>query len=363
MATDRTTVLVVGGGIIGSSVAYYLTRQGVGVHLLEAGAGPSSTTRASLGVLTHFNGGDNPYSAFYRDGLATYEVLSRELQEETGIDIGWRPLGGLNLICTDEDEAEAEELLRFNQERGCPAERVDAAQVRRLEPRLSSRVRGGVYFPGDQQVDPENLCRGMLQAVEQGRGRISYGEALEGFEEVTDDGVVVRTSRGTRAAEFLVLAAGSWTGELGEQLGVRIPVRPVRGQHCRVGVGGELHHILRHGGYHLVPGAGQILVGSTVEEVGFAPDTTPEAARQFEAVQRQILDLPPEPVEQRAGLRPKPKGGRPLIGPLGAYPRIFAATGHYKNGILMGPITGQVISEWIAGGQPSRDMSYFAAER
>ncbi len=362
-SADNSTVLVVGGGVVGCCIAYHLTLRGVEVHIIDAGSGFSSTTRASLGVLTHFNGGDNPYSDLYRDGHASYEALAAQLQSEIGVDIGWRPLGGIDLIFSAEDEEATKELLGFNQERGCAVELVDEAGLRWLEPRISTQARGGLYFPGDHRVDPEELARGLLQAIEQGQGHISYGETLKGFEQEIDKGVVVRTSRGTRAADFLVLAAGSWSGLLGEELGVRIPVRPVRGQHRRFGGGRDVRHVLRHGGHHLVPAADQVVVGATVEEVGFAVETTAAAAHRFDAVWRQTLGLAPEPVEQRVGLRPKPRGGRPLIGPLSGHPRIFVATGHYKNGILLGPITGQVISEWIVEGRPSRDMDYFAPER
>jgi len=348
---------------VGRSIAYHLSLREFDVEVIDAGCGLSLTSRASLGVLTHFNGGDNPLSHFYRDGHASFAELWARLLDETGVDIGWRELGGIDLIFTDEDEAQAEEILRFNQERGCPAERIDAEELRRLEPRISPRARGGVYFPGDHRVDPEMLGEGLAQAVQQRGGRMSYGEALEDFEDVIAEGVVVRTSGGRRAADFLVLAAGAWTGELARRLGITIPVRPIRGQHRRFGGGDEVRHVLRHDGHHLLPVNGQIAVGATVEEVGFDASPTPEAARRFDQVLERTLALKGEAREQRAGLRPKPKGGRPLIGPLTNYPRIFAATGHYKNGILMGAVTGQVVAEWMTTGRPPRDMSYFAPER
>ena len=363
MATASSTVLVVGAGVVGRSVAYYLALRGIEVHIIDAGAGFSSTTRASLGVLTHFNGGNSPYSALYRDGYTSYEELAVELQADTGVDIGWRLPGGIDLILSDEDEEAARELLHFNRGRGCAAEWLDAAELHRLEPLISSRVRGGIYFQGDHQVDPEKLAQGLLQAVVQRRGRLFCGESMEGLRESSDRGVVVQTNCGTRIAEFLVLAVGSWSGLLGERLGVAIPVRPVRGQHSRFGPGGAVRHVLRHGGQQVVPAAGSVVVGATTEEVGFDAATTAAAARRFEGAWHRLLEVQAEFVEQRAGLRPKPKGGRPLIGPLSAHPRIFVATGHYKNGILMGPITGQVISKWIVEGDPGRDMAYFAAER
>jgi glycine oxidase len=120
---------------------------------------------------------------------------------------------------------------------------------------------------------------------------------------------------------------------------------------------------LRHGGYHLLPVEETVVVGATVEEVGFDLSTTAEAGERFSEVFAHALAFPCRPGEQRAGLRPKPKGGRPLIGPLQGWPQIFAATGHYKNGILMGPLTGQVVAEWMSTGKAPRDMSYFAPER
>ena len=105
------------------------------------------------------------------------------------------------------------------------------------------------------------------------------------------------------------------------------------------------------------------IAGSTVEEVGYALDTTTEAAADLRAWIGRLLgrDLPL--VEQRAGLRPKPRGGRPLIGPLAATPRFFVASGHYKNGVLLGPISGKIIARWIVEGAPGRDMDRFEPER
>ncbi len=363
MVARTPAVLVVGAGVVGSSTTYYLAGRGMGVDLIDAGPHPSLATRASLGVLTHFNGGDNPYSALYRDGHSGFRGLSEQLRAETGVDIGWRAPGGIDLIFTDEDEQEAVDLLRFNCERGCPAERVDAAGLRELEPRISPQARGGIYFPGDHRVDPARLCQGLLGAAAQRGARISHGESLVAIEEATAAGVSVRTSCGPRVVDFMVLAAGAWTRALGELLGVGVPVRPIRGQHARFAGGDAARHILRHGGRHVVPDGAELIVGSTVEEVDFDAAVTGEAARTFDSVCGGVLDLKPELVEQRAGLRPKPKGGRPLIGPLSDHPRVFVATGHYKNGVLLGPVTGQVVSEWIAEGRPSRDMSPFGPER
>ncbi len=360
MAAPR--VLVAGAGVVGLSCAYYLSTRGFRVEILDAGAPPSPTTSASLGVLTHFNGGPDPYSALYRDGHALYSGLAAQLREETGADIGWRPLGGIDLAFSEGEEEELRQILRFNQERGCPAEWLEAPDLRRLEPRISPQARAGVYFSGDHRVDPVCLAQALLKAARQRGAQMRCGEPVEGFAQ-QGQGVRVQTRQGVRQAEFLVLAAGSWTGELGRRCGAQIPVRPVRGQHCSFAGGGELHHVLRCAGLHLVPSGEQIIVGATVEEAGFEIETTAEAAGQFGEFFSRVLDLPPVRRGARAGLRPKPKGGRPIIGPLPGQDRVFAATGHYKNGILLGPLTGQVLAEWLGTGRPPRNMSAFSVER
>lgn len=363
MAASGLKVVVVGAGVVGRSIAYHLTLRGIDVEVVDAGCGTSDTTRASLGVLTHFNGGDSPYSMLYRDGHGSFEQLASRLLEEVGVDIGWRPLGGIDLIFSDADEHRALEILRFNRQRGCRAEWVDAGALHRLEGHISGKVRGGIYFADDHRVDPEMLAQGLLRAVLVRGGKVACGERVLRFEEVAEDHVALRTCSGVRVADFVVLAAGSWTGELARLLDVEISLRPVLGQHGRFRGGDRLSHILRRGRFHLLPAGEQIVVGSTVEEAGFAAQSTREAAEMFEDIFRRTMAWRPELQEQRAGLRSKPRGGRPIIGPLAGRPRIFLAAGHYKNGILLGPVTGQVIGRWIATGEPGRDMSHFAVER
>lgn len=360
MATPQ--VLVAGAGVVGLSAAYYLSGRGFGVHLLALGPFPSSASSASLGVLTHFNGGDDPYSRLFRQGHALHAELATRLCDQTGIDVGWRPLGGLDLVCAEAEIAEARQLLAFNLERGCPAEWVEGEALRQLEPGLSAQVLAGVYFPTDQRVDPEQLCRALLEGARLQGASFSLGEGVEEFAQQGEE-VWVRTQAGQRRADFLVLATGAWTGELAQRHGLSLPVRPVRGQHCRFSGGGSLRHLLRYQGVHLVPAGEVLIAGATVEETGFDTQVTLEAAERFARLCQQVLDLPVELLGQRAGLRPKPKGGRPHLGPLQAQPRVLVAAGHYKSGILLGPLTGQLLADWIGTGQPSLDLHRFAPER
>jgi glycine oxidase len=360
--SDKPRVLIVGGGLIGRNIAFQLSCREFAVHLVDPGTGHSLTTGGSLGVLTHFNGGDSALSLLYRDSHGSFAALSDELRTLTGLDIGWRQLGGLDLIFTDADEADAEEKYTLNGERGCPVERLDGADVLRLEPAVDPRVRGGLYFPGDHRVEPQALSHALGMAITQQGGKLELGATFVGVSEVRPEGLVVQIGGSRCSVDFLVLAAGAWTAEIAAGLGSRVPVRPVRGQHAR-GRGPRPEHILRHGGRHLLPSGDMTLVGATVEEVGFDAGTTSAAAELFAASWGRVLGGAPDWQEQRAGLRPKPKGGRPLIGPLTETPRVFVATGHYKNGVLMGPMTGMILAEWLSNGSAPRDMSYFAPER
>lgn len=354
-------VLVAGVGVVGLSAAYYLSGRGFGVQILDPGPFPTPTTCASLGVLTHFNGGDDPYSQLYCQGHALHADLAAHLRDQTNIDVGWRPLGGIDLACTEAELAELRQLLAFNLERGCPAQWVEGEALRQLEPHLSARVLAGLYFPTDQRVDPEALCRALLQAAQQQGARLNLGETIEAFAQQGEE-VQIRTRSAEYRADFLVLATGAWTGELAQRQGLSLPVRPVQGQHCRFS-GGGVRHILRHQGAHLVPAGDELIVGATVEEVGFDLQTTPQAAEHFTQLCQQVLVQPVQLLGQRAGLRPKPKGGRPHIGSLQAQPRVLVAAGHYKNGVLLGPLTGRLLADWITTGQPPPGLERFAPER
>lgn len=357
MALAGACVLVVGAGIIGRSTAYFLAQQGAQVTLLDEGsAAGSPTTRASLGVLTHCNGGDNPYAQLLRDGHALHAQLARDLDAELGADVGWRSLGGIELFA---DPSQLEAVWHFNRARGCRVERLDARALRGAEPALVGDE--GLYFADDHRMDPLKLGAVLWAAAAQRGASAAWGERVWRVAQAGET-VEVATQRGTHRADFAVLAAGAWTGGLAAQLGARVALRPVRGQQARF-TGAPLRHLVRVNGRHLIPDGGETVVGSTVEEVGFRLATTRAAAVQFAAEIRSALGRCLPLSRQRAGLRPKPRGGHPLIGPLTDAPRVFVAAGHYKNGVLLGPITGQIVARWIAEGTPGRAMRRFAPER
>ena len=362
---DAISVLVVGGGIVGRSVAYHLARAGADVQIVDGDENPSPTSRASLGILTHFNGGDDPFSLFYRDSHAAHGELAEQLREETGMDVGFLRLGGIDLSFSDEETEELRRLEAFNQSRKCPCEWVgDTAALRQLEPSVSSSVRAGLLFPDDHRVSPEALGGALLKAAVTRAAQVAFGTQVIRIDSADSSGVqlTLRSDRGERSigVDVIVLAAGAWTGKLAGTAGLDVTVRPIRGQQCRFRGAEPLRHILRHDDSYLLPEADEIVAGSTVEDVGFDLETTTDGERMLTSFCNRVLEKAPEVVGLRAGLRPKARKGRAVIGPLDRHGRVFAATGHYRNGVLMGPLTGQVVADWITRGDPQRDMSCFA---
>jgi glycine oxidase len=215
-------------------------------------------------------------------------------------------------------------------------------------------------------VDPVRLTEALMQASLRLGARVDRGTTVTSLTG-RNGGVEVSLSSGgvsqSARTDLAVLAAGSWSDRLAEPVSGPLPVRPVRGQQARFRPARPPRHVLRRGGYHAVPADGEVVVGATVEEVGYDLDTTDEAAGEFGRALEAMLEDGGELVEQRAGLRPKPRKGRPVIGPLPGMEQVMVATGHYKNGVLMGPLTGQVVATWMLTGAPGRDMSCFGVRR
>lgn len=356
-------VIVIGGGLIGRATAYFLASDGATVTLVDRDSSPSATSRASLGVLTHAYGRQDALSGFYRDSLALHEPLAASLQERTGMDVGWRPLGGIDLAFDEDDVNALRALFEFNRSRGAEAHWLDAQAVREAEPGLSHTVLGGVLFPQDARVDPDRLSQALTIAATSMGISLCFSTTVTSVDD-TGPGVACELSDdgGRRVETFdaCIVTAGAWARQLLPSVGVR----PVRGQSARL-AGEHARHILHWDGQHALPdGDGATAVGGTVEEdAGFDLATTDAAEAELGAWASRMFAGDHRLSDLRAGLRPKPRQGRPFIAPVSPDGCLFVAAGHYKNGVLMGPLTAQVVSRWVLQGHPGRDMSPFALSR
>lgn len=297
---------------------------------------------------------------------ALYADLATELRDRTGVDVEHQTGGSLHCFLDEADAAVGRATLSWQQEAGLKAELLSRAETVALEPDLSSEVLGALFLPEDQWLNNPRLVSALAQAA-----------SLEGVEFIRAEvGALIRegdrvvgvfTEGSKLLAGGVLLAAGAWSGQLAATSALNLPVRPVRGQIlCLEGIPRRLRHLLRHRDHYLVPRAnGEILVGSSMEWVGFVKHVTAEQVHAFLAAAiRLVPRLGELPIKATwAGFRPWAPDERPVLGPWPGVEGLFVATAHFRNGILLAPITARLMRELILDGQPSIDLTPFLPDR
>jgi len=354
-----TDVAIIGGGAIGLAVGWRSLQRGLSVTLLERGQAGQQTSRVAAGMIAPIaeaEPSEPSLLALARDSARLYPQFVEELTDASGRDPLYRQFGTL-LVARDDDEAAVlERELAFRRSLGLPVRRLRPSEARALEPALAPTLRLGLEIPDDHAIDPRALTAALQTAFERGGGTLlSETDAVElvlDGERVTG----VRLADGTLlAAERVVVAAGPWSGQLrGLPERARVPIRPVKGQilslHDPAGPG-LMEHVLRMQPGYLVPrGDGRYVLGATVEERGYDTSVTVQAV--FDLL-RDAIELVPgagELVidELVAGTRPGTPDNAPILG-AGALAGLFWATGHYRHGILLTPITAELIAAALAG--------------
>ncbi len=358
-------LVVVGGGAIGLAVAWRAAASGLDVTVCDddPGRGASWVAAGMLAPVTEAHYGEEALVGLHLAAVARWPSFAAELAEATGHDVGLRTDGTLAVALDDDDLCALEDLARFQRSLGLDAERLRARECRQLEPLLHPRVRGGLFAPGDHQVDTRRLVRALLVAVERaGVGVVR--QRVAGIDVGTGTGrrvTGVRLCDGTPiATSTVVLTAGSWSGRIaGIPSDAVPPVRPVKGQILRLGTGTRgpqlarsVRGLAKGRSVYLVPRAGgELVIGATVEEQGY--DTTVTAGAALELLAAAVDVVPgvaeAELVEARAGLRPGTPDNAPVLGP-SPVDGLVLATGHYRNGILLTPVTADAVIAFMADG-------------
>jgi glycine oxidase len=380
------SVLVIGGGVIGCAAALEIARRGDKVTVLErapavdeAAASPAGTdarargpmgSTAAAGILgAQLEGlrGDGPLSRLCLASRALYPSWERRIRELSGRDIELRP-AGVTVVALDAARLRALEAEVAWQERaGLPVERLDATALAAIEPSLSRDAAGGVRFAEDARVDPPSLLAALRLAVERAGGVVRSGAPVAR--------IILRGGRAagvalkdgvTLDASAVVVSAGSWSTLIGETSLVESAMAPARGQIVELKLPSPvLRGVIEGPSCYLSPrDDGRVLVGSTIELVGFAPGTTAKAIRDLLSA---ALHLAPalEGATLRgawSGFRPRALDERPLLGGIGVE-GLIVATGHYRNGVLLAPITGAIVAAHLAGDAPPVDIAPFDPRR
>jgi glycine oxidase len=367
--SESSNVVVVGGGVIGLSVAYELLRRGRGVTVLERGEPGCGATCASAGMLAPVSEAEiecPEQIVFGRDSLARYPELIRAVEEDAGPPgCGYRQEGTLWVAVNRDEREHLDHLAETVRLKGLAAERLSRDDVLDLEPRLSGRVVGGLRVSGDHQLDPRDLTRTLVRAIRKRGGTVETGVEVEEIRAADGRVAGVVTRRDGAGPQSLdgsqvVLCAGAWSDRVRHPL-ERLGVRPVKGQILRLAGERLLSHVIRTPEVYFVPrDDGELLVGATVEEMGF--DERPTAGAMHDILRHAhevlpgIYDL--ECREAGVGLRPARESHRPAIGPT-AIDGLFVAVGHYRGGILQAPATAHYLARTIVEGTTPAELEPF----
>jgi glycine oxidase len=331
---ERYDAAIVGGGIIGLATAWRARQRGLSVCVLERGEPGAGATHAAAGVLAP----DEELGALAIRSADLWPAFAEELRGASGIDVGYTRCGSL--------------LLAF-EEVDVTAEWLDGDACRALEPGISPDCVAGLLVPDDAQVDPRRAVQALVAVLEGAFRPHSDVVALRPDELQLADGTRI-------GAERIVVAAGAWSAR---RLARRLPVRPVKGQTLRLRGPLPATRVIQHGHVYVVPRAsGETVIGATIEEAGYDTAVTEQATAALLLGARRavpaVLEL--ELVEAVASLRPGTPDDRPLIG---EWEGLLVAGGHYRNGILLAPITAEAIAALLAGDEPPPQIAPFYPQR
>ena len=377
---ETADVVVIGAGVVGCSVAYYLAREGVNVTLLEREAIGSGASAHATGSLSLLGAEFSPGASFQiaRASYAEFPKIVPELESATGMDLLYQRRPSLRLALDDEEADLIKDLMVWQQPR-VQMRWIDAGEVQSIEPRLSPSIIGAVYEDESAQLDSYRFNLALARGSELKGANIIHRD-VTGL--VTSGTTIsgVQTASGEIHCGMVVVAAGTWSRAFTPWLGFPVPVRPMKGERLLLNYPGEPLRVLISSpkrGHMISRMDGLTSVGSTggrdydQKELfwGEEFDRQPTEAARLELLQRAIDVFPDleraELVQQLAGSRPLSPDSKPIIGPVPGREGVLLATGHTTKGIHLGPITGRIIADYVCRGSTDvvSDMSEFLPDR
>jgi glycine oxidase len=364
-----TDVIIIGGGVIGCSIAYYLRKSHINVVLLERGEIGGQASSAAAGLLAPLGplSGPGPFADLLLAGFAQLIAMAPELEEASGVHMGYEQTGALRVVRNAKRVAHLRKRLTNWQPLGLTMDWLDGEAARQHEPLLSPDIRAAVYAPQEAQIHADRVVQGLA------RGASNLGAHLYSEQEVTDivtehsRVVGIRTGAGEMmACDHLIIAAGAWSASWGERLHMAVPISPLYGQLLSLQQASPpIRHIIFGEGIYIVPRGNNVIVGATKEERGFTTEVTEQGTTWLSTTAiRLVPELASSQVTATwAGLRPKTPDSQPILGALPSWENVTIAAGHNSVGIILSAITGQRIAELVKTGKAQQIIRPFSIER
>jgi glycine oxidase len=372
-SSKKADVVIVGGGIIGSAIALRLARSGASVAVIDRGQPCSEASGAAAGMIAPQGEVIEPetFSEFCTASRDLYPELVREVEELSQQRVDYRQDGTLLVAIEEHECEELEHIYRKQTALGLQLERLSNDRILKQFPGLSPRIELALFVSGDHWVDNERLTHALIKAGEISGVTYHWNCEVTGFNVQGEDIESLRARPKGAAAENVlsggrfVLAAGCWSGQLAENFGVSLPIIPCHGEMIEFETPSEVPHVVRAGINYVVPRGPQIaLAGTTATWGSFEKVVT---AGGLGSIIQGVIRILPVAKNFRfrrawAGLRPDTKDHLPVLG-FGALRNLVFATGHFRNGILLAPITAKVVAELVLTGAPSHSLELYSPGR
>lgn len=365
-------ILVFGGGVIGLSCAFELKRRGFAVTVLERGTCGGQASGAAAGMLAPYSENTEQPDPFFRlclQSLRLYPDWQLAVKEASGQDFEYSATGSLYVMYHEADVLAMKSRKLWQDKHGARSEMLGAAELRGLEPHMAQEAIGALRYPGESHV----YAPGYVKALEEACRRIGV-VIRDGLERLTiarwRDGAEVRADATNESfrGDTLVVANGAWSGLMEPVFGMTIPVYPIRGQICAYETPDMpvRHMVFCSQGYVVGKRGGTLVCGASEDIAGFETSVTRRGIARLEHWNRKLFPFLGRlrPFHEWAGLRPATQDGFPLLGKLAASDSVLFATGHYRNGILLSPVTAHIIADLLEGREPDGlPLAPFAPER
>jgi glycine oxidase len=361
-------VVVIGAGVIGAAVADALAVRGVQVTVIDMRAPGRGATQASAGLLAPFIEAhdESPLLDLAVRSLAQYDAFIDALRERSGCAVEYARTGTLEVAFTDDEADRLRVAERVLTGRGVKSDWIDRSMLRRVEPVVSEAAIAGLVIPAHGFVGAGSLMKVLLESARMAGA--SFEQPVEAVRiDQSADRVDVAAGNRSYTADWAVVASGSWSSRV-RVTGARTPmVRPIRGQLLHLGwTGPRPSRSVWGAACYTVPWSdGSLLVGATVEDAGFDERSTVEGVSQLTNAVRRLLPASAQAAVDavRVGLRPATPDGLPWIGPLAAAPRVVMATGHYRNGVLLAPLTADLVARLVVLGESDPALAVTSPDR